>query len=94
MPASLPEELELSLYVQPKASRDSWQGLHGDELKLLITAPPVAGKANSHIIKLLAKQFKVAKRQVQIVKGELGRHKRIRITSPKQIPNEIAAYLG
>jgi len=90
---SLPEQLELALYVQPKASRDGWQGLHGEELKLTITAPPVDGKANSHIIKLLAKQFRVAKSQVTIVKGELGRHKRVRILAPKQIPEPIALYL-
>lgn len=84
----------MNLYVQPKASRDSWQGLHGEELKLSITAPPVDGKANSHITKLLAKQFKVAKSQVQLEKGELGRHKRVRIIAPKQIPTEIAPLIA
>lgn len=92
--ATLPTELLLHLYVQPKASRDSWQGMHGEELKLAITAPPVDGKANSHIIKLLAKQFKVAKSHISIEKGELGRHKRVRITAPKQLPKEIEPYLA
>ena len=86
--------LKLDLLIQPKASRDQIQGLHGDELKVAITAPPVDGQANSHLIKYLAKQFKVAKGQIQIVRGELGRHKSVTIQEPKQLPAEIAALLA
>lgn len=53
--------LVLRLYIQPKASRDSIVGLHGDEVKVAITAPPVDGQANSHLTKFLGKQFRVAK---------------------------------
>ena len=66
--------LVLRLYIQPKASRDSIVGLHGDEVKVAITAPPVDGQANSHLVKFLGKQFRVAKSQVVIEKGELGRN--------------------
>ncbi|EJG0600951.1 YggU family protein [Cronobacter sakazakii] len=83
--------LVLRLYIQPKASRDSIIGLHGDELKVAITAPPVDGQANSHLVKYLAKQFRVAKSQVVIEKGELGRHKQVKIIEPQQIPTEVAA---
>ncbi|CCJ89774.1 UPF0235 protein VC0458 [Cronobacter turicensis 564] len=83
--------LVLRLYIQPKASRDSIIGLHGDELKVAITAPPVDGQANAHLVKYLAKQFRVAKSQVMIEKGELGRHKQVKITEPQQIPTEVAA---
>ena len=86
--------LWLDLYIQPKASRDQFQGLHGDELKLAITAPPVDGQANSHLVKFLAKQFKVAKGQITIVRGELGRHKTVAIDSPKQLPQEVSALLN
>ncbi|ELY2622660.1 DUF167 family protein YggU [Cronobacter malonaticus] len=83
--------LVLRLYIQPKASRDSIIGLHGDELKVAITAPPVDGQANAHLLKYLAKQFRVAKSQVVIEKGELGRHKQVKIIEPQQIPTEVAA---
>ncbi|HFZ8995598.1 TPA: DUF167 family protein YggU [Citrobacter freundii] len=83
--------LVLRLYIQPKASRDSIVGLHGDELKVAITAPPVDGQANAHLVKYLAKQFRVAKSQVIIEKGELGRHKQIKIVNPQQIPADVAA---
>ena len=83
--------LVLRLYIQPKASRDSLVGLHGDELKVAITAPPVDGQANAHLVKYLAKQFRVAKSQVLIEKGELGRHKQVKIIHPQQIPPAVAA---
>ncbi len=87
------EDLILRLYIQPKASRDQIVGLHGEELKVAITAPPVDGKANAHLTKYLAKLFKVAKGLVAIEKGELGRHKQVRIHAPQQIPDDIKAIL-
>ncbi|MFO6299512.1 DUF167 family protein YggU [Rahnella selenatireducens] len=88
------DALVLRLIIQPKASRDSLVGLHGDEFKVAITAPPVDGQANTHLVKFLAKQFKVAKSQVSIEKGELGRHKQVRITNPQNIPTEVAVLLA
>lgn len=87
------EALILRLYIQPKASRDQIVGLHGEELKIAITAPPVDGKANAHLTKFLSKQFRVAKGQICIEKGELGRHKQVRIAQPQQIPPEIEKLL-
>jgi uncharacterized protein (TIGR00251 family) len=86
--------LTIRFYIQPKASRDQIIGLHGDEIKIAITAPPVDGQANAHLIKFIAKQFRVAKNQVIIEKGELGRHKQLRIINPQQLPAVIAALRG
>ena len=86
-------DLLLNLYIQPKASRDQIVGLHGDELKVAITAPPIDGKANAHLSKYLAKAFKVPNSDVHILKGELGRHELVRISAPKNVPAEIATLL-
>ncbi|MCG9696021.1 DUF167 family protein YggU [Shewanella sp. Isolate11] len=86
-------DLLLKLYIQPKASRDQIVGPHGDEVKVAITAPPVDGKANAHLSKYLAKQFKVPKSNIIIEKGELGRHKQIKVIEPKQVPAEIQLLL-
>jgi uncharacterized protein (TIGR00251 family) len=83
--------LAIRLYIQPNAGRDQIIGLHGDEVKVVITAPPVAGQANAHLIKFLAKQFKVARSNVTIEHGELGRRKQIRIIHPQKIPAVVAA---
>lgn len=86
-------DLLLKLYIQPKASRDQIVGSHGDELKVAITAPPVDGKANAHLSKYLAKQFKVPKGSIVIEKGELGRHKQVRIIAPNLLPAKVSELL-
>ncbi len=87
------DDLILQLYLQPKASRDQIVGIHGNELKIAITAPPVDGKANDHLIKYLSKLFKVAKGKISVEKGELNRHKQVRIHSPEVIPDVIKQFL-
>jgi uncharacterized protein len=84
-------DLLLQLYVQPKASRDQIVGLHGDAIKIAITAPPVEGKANAHIQKLLATLFAVSRSQIELVKGDLSRHKQVLIKAPFQLPPELAS---
>jgi uncharacterized protein (TIGR00251 family) len=86
-------DLVLKLYIQPKASRDAIVGLHGDEIKVAITAPPIDGKANAYLAKYLAKQFKVAKSHIDIEKGELGRHKQVRIHAPLTLPDIIGTLI-
>ncbi|MCL1068229.1 DUF167 family protein YggU [Shewanella olleyana] len=86
-------DLLLNLYIQLRANRNSIVGLHGNELKIAITAPPVDGKANSHLVKYLSKAFKVPKADVVILKGMQGRHKQVKISMPKQIPSEISHLL-
>lgn len=89
----IPEEVTIALYIQPKASRDKWVGWHGEEYKLAITAPPIDCKANAHVLKIVAKAFSVAKSQVMIERGELGRHKVVKIISPKLIPDDFKVLL-
>lgn len=62
--------LVLRLYIQPKASRDSIVGLHGDELKSP-SLPRRLTAANAHLTKYLAKQFRVAKSQSSLRKVNL-----------------------
>ncbi|HYQ71179.1 MAG TPA: DUF167 family protein [Gammaproteobacteria bacterium] len=83
------EDLVLSVHIQPRASTDALDGTHGERLKIRLTAPPVEGRANSHLIRFLAKHFGVPRRQVQLVSGEHGRAKRVRIRRPRQFPAGI-----
>ena len=83
------DNLIIACHLQPRASKDEFCGLHGDSLKVRIKAPPVEGKANSYLIKFLAKQFGVSKRDVEIITGELSREKRVRITDPGKLPQSL-----
>jgi uncharacterized protein (TIGR00251 family) len=66
--------------VVPRASRNEIAGVHGGALKVRITAPPVAGRANEAIIAFLAQRLGVRKSQVEIVAGATSRRKTIRVT--------------
>ncbi len=82
-------DLILRIKVQPKASKDEFAEILGSNIKARITAPPVDGKANKHLVSFLAKTFKVAKSAVEIISGETGREKRIKVCSPRQLPEII-----
>jgi uncharacterized protein (TIGR00251 family) len=82
--------LILALNIQPRASRDGFAGEHGERLKVRITAPPVDGAANEHLIAWLAKQFGVARRQVTLLQGEQSRQKLVRIEAPVSLPDVLA----
>jgi len=80
----IPGGVRLSIRAQPRSSREGMIGLLEDgeggiALKVAVMAPPVEGEANLALIKLLAKLFGVAKRDVRVVSGESGRTKRIEV---------------
>ncbi len=83
------DTLCLRVYVQPRASLDEIVGPHDDALKIRITAPPVDGKANAHLIRYLAKIFAVPRKQVELNQGQTGRHKLFKIHQPAHLPSPI-----
>jgi len=87
------ETLLLDLHVQPRASRDRIVGEHGERIKVTITAPPVDGRANTHLRRFLAKAFGVPPSRVEVVAGQSGRDKRIAIEAPGKTPDALAALI-
>jgi uncharacterized protein (TIGR00251 family) len=82
-------DLLLQLKLQPKASRDAFADEQHDRLRVRITAPPVDGKANTHLVAWLARQFGVAKSSVSIESGLCSPLKRVRVRSPARIPDIV-----
>ena len=82
--------LVLDVRVQPRAKRDEIEGTYGNKLKIRITAPPIDGKANVHLVKYLAKLFRVPVYMVEIVAGKTSHDKRIRIHAPQNLPGIIS----
>lgn len=85
------DDLVLAIHLQPGAAQDALAGTHGDRLKIRITAVPVDGKANDHLIRYLAKLFDVPCNRVNLLSGHSSRSKRIRIHRPVKLPDEICA---
>lgn len=71
--------------VTTKASEDKVIGWKNEELRVKVTEPPEKGKANRAVIRLLAKHFDVAQRDVILVQGETSRHKRFCIDCVEKV---------
>ena len=84
------DTLRLKCKLQPNASANKFAGIVNQELKILITSPPVDGKANAHLLKFISKAFGVAKSAVSITAGELSQHKTLEIRAPKVLPSDCA----
>lgn len=80
------DTLVLRLRVQPRASKDEFDEVLDDRIKLRITAPPIDGKANAHIRAFLADLFDVSRNRVHIAHGETGRNKTVHIEAPRTLP--------
>jgi len=66
----------IKVQVQTRASRDEVVA-HGDLLKVRITATPVAGAANKHLLKFLAKQLKIPQSNLSLKSGATSKNKSI-----------------
>jgi uncharacterized protein (TIGR00251 family) len=74
-----PEGLTLRVRVQPRASRDRLGGERDGALVVRLTAPPVEGKANEALARLLGRALGVPPSAVRVVQGATGREKRVAI---------------
>lgn len=72
--------VRLHLLIQPKSSKNEVVGLHDNRLKIKIMAPPVDGKANTHVIEFLSETLNLPKRDIRLIRGDTGRQKTVEIT--------------
>ena len=75
----------LTVKVVPGASRDRVAGMLGDALKVQVSAPPEAGKANKAVLRVLAEFLNVKPDQLQIAKGQTQPRKMIEVRGMEQI---------
>ena len=73
------DKLILSVHAMPGAKRTGVQGLHGEALKVRVSAPPLEGAANVELQKFLASTFAVPLRNVALIAGACSRNKRFTI---------------
>jgi uncharacterized protein YggU (UPF0235/DUF167 family) len=73
--------------LTPRASRNAIEGFvrdadgRGEEtLQVRVTAPPIEGRANAALVRLLARELGVPPSSVRVAAGSRGRRKRIEVT--------------
>jgi uncharacterized protein (TIGR00251 family) len=76
----------------PRASRNAIEGTHAGTLKVRLTAPPLDGRANEAVRRLLAERLNVPISAVRIVSGDKSRTKRVAVSGVS--PAQVAAILG
>lgn len=84
-----PDGIEVTVRVQPGASRDELGGTVAvaegrRALKARVRAPAEGGRANAALISLLAKRLRVAKSSMEIRSGRSGRLKTLVIRGDTQ----------
>jgi uncharacterized protein (TIGR00251 family) len=92
MISASPDGTILKIYVQPKAARTEYVGLHGDALKFRVAAPPVDGAANEALCLYLAERFDLPKGAVRILAGQSSRHKQVLLKGVTR--DRVASDLG
>jgi uncharacterized protein len=69
----------LSIRLTPRADREEVTGFEGDTLRVRVTAPPVDGRANEALTRLLASRLGIARGAVRVVAGQASRSKVVAI---------------
>ena len=78
--------------LQPRAGRDEIVGLRDGILVVRVTAPPVDGRANRALCKLVAQRAGVAASRVSVVRGARSRDKLVAVKGVE--PEALAAALA
>jgi len=82
---------EIAVRLRPRGHRDELIGVEDGVLQARVTAPPVDGKANKALCRLIAKRVGVAPSRVTLVRGAKSRHKLVRVEGLD--PDQLLARL-
>lgn len=88
------ETLVLNILGSPSANRDAIGKPKGNQLRVSVTAAPVAGRATDHMVRFLAGKFGVAPGDIEVVFGRFNVNKQLRIRSPGKLPAVVARQLS
>lgn len=85
------DEVVIEVTARPGASRRGAIGVTADRLVVGVNSPPEKGKANDELIEYLAREMRVPRSALMIVRGETSRRKTIRIVTHE--PARVASRL-
>jgi uncharacterized protein len=73
------DSAHIEVRLRPRGGRDELIGVENGVLQARVSAPPVDGKANRALCKLIAKRLGVAPSRVSVVRGQKSRDKLVRV---------------
>jgi uncharacterized protein (TIGR00251 family) len=71
----------VDIHLIPNASRTQIDGEFSGALRVRLHAPPVDGKANLALAAWLADALGVAKRDVELIRGQTSKRKQLRVSA-------------
>ncbi len=74
-----PRTTRIDVRVQPRASSNQILGFRAGVLRVRLQAAPVDGAANDALVRFLADEFGVSRRQVRLVSGFGSRNKVVEV---------------
>jgi len=81
--------LELRIRAKTRCRREGPSVVRADALEVGVNAPPVDGKANERLIRVLSEAFGVSKSRVHLVRGGGSPCKWFRIDRPTRLPEAL-----
>ncbi len=78
--------LVVNILGKPSASKDAIGKPFGKQLKVSVTAAPVAGRATDYMLRFLAPHFGVTAADIEVVFGRMNVNKQLRIKAPTKLP--------
>jgi uncharacterized protein (TIGR00251 family) len=85
------DEVIIEVTARPGSSRRGAIGVTADRLVVGVNSRPEKGKANDELIEYLAREMRVPRSALMIVRGETSRRKTIRIVTHE--PAKVASRL-
>jgi uncharacterized protein len=92
--------LRLAVLLSPRARSDRLNGVSmtadgGKVVNAAVTAPPADGRANAALLDLLARAWRLPRRDLSIVAGAASRRKTVHIAGdPQRLFERLAALLA
>ena len=86
--------MRVAVRLTPRARADRIEGIAGEALRVLVTAPPADNAANEALLRLLAREWRLPRRDLSIAVGAKSRNKIVHIAGvPAELMTRLDALL-
>lgn len=82
----------MRVHAKPRAKKSCVKGVREGAVEVAIAAPPIDGAANEELVRFLAGELGLPKRDVRLLRGESGRTKLVEVVGLEA--GEVRRRLG
>ncbi len=84
--------VEIAVWLVPRSRKTRLLGVHNNQIKIAVTAPPVDGAANKAVIQALSRWLGLAKGRITLITGAESRRKTINLAGMER--GEVEKWLA